>query len=95
MSNKKKKESQKSNQICHANEALKPGIILDIETVELNTIGPGKRIGLKKVLNLVIINIKSKHLVRCFSHKLLTEVRTNEPTSANHANSDWLNGVAV
>lgn len=63
------------DQICHLDEAFKPGVVLDVESVELDAIRPGMRTrGLEEVLDLVVVDVEGQHLVRCLRHQLLAQV---------------------
>ena len=86
---------ERTNQICHLNESFKPGIVLDVNSVKVNAMGPRMRNRLEKVLDLVIVDINSQDLVGRMGHKLLVEMRTDEYTGADHVNSDGLDGVSV
>lgn len=55
-----KKRENGLYQICHLDEAFEARVLLDVESVELDSIGPWMRVfGLKKVLDLVIIDVQS------------------------------------
>lgn len=69
--------------------------MLDVDTVELNTISPRKIGRFEKVLDLVIVDVDSKDLVRSFRHELLAKVRTDESARADHANSNRLYRLSV
>ena len=69
--------------------------MLDVESVELDSISPWEGIWLKEVLDLVIVDVESQNLVRGFSHELLTEVRTDETSSSNHTYRQWLYLIPV
>jgi len=69
--------------------------MLDIDTVELNTISPRKIGRFKKVLDLVIVNVDSEDLVRSFGHELLAKVRADESAGADHADSYRLYRISV
>ena len=56
-------------------------VILDVEAVELDAIKPRVSArGLEKVLDLVVVDIESQHLVRHLCHELFAEVGANETT---------------
>lgn len=87
------RERSGTNQIWHLDEAFEARVVLDVEAVELNAIGP--RVsprGLEKVLDLVAVDIETQHLVRRLRHELFAEVGANETTSSDHAyrqRLDW------
>ena len=76
-------------QIRHLDEALEPGILLDVESVEGDSTSPWKVVGLQEVLDLVVVNIQSQHLVRRLRHQLLAQVRPYEPSRTDHADRQW------
>uniref|UniRef100_A0A7C8YV23 Uncharacterized protein n=1 Tax=Opuntia streptacantha TaxID=393608 RepID=A0A7C8YV23_OPUST len=86
---------QINRQIRHLDEAFKARIMLDIDTVELNTLSPRKIGRFKKVLDLVIVNVDSEDLVRSFGHELLAKVRADESAGADHADSYRLYRISV
>ena len=69
--------------------------MLDVDAVELDAIGPGERVGLEEVLDLVVVDVEGKHLVRRLRHDLLAEVGPDEPSRADHAYGQWLYRVPV
>lgn len=75
----------KNYQICHLDKAFEARIVLNVESVELDPVGPSSRLRLKQVLDLVIINIERQNLVRCLEENLLAEVRADETSGTDHA----------
>ena len=94
-SNARNRNEGITNQICHLDESFEPRIVLDVDAVKLNAIGPRMRSRLEKVPDLVIVDINGQDLVHRLSHELLTEVRSDESSSADHANRHRLDGVSV
>ena len=70
--------------------------MLDVEAVELDAIGPRMTVGwLQKMLDLVIVHVKSQDLVRRLRHQLLAEVGPDEASGADHAYRHRLYRLAV
>lgn len=74
-----------ADQICNLDEAFEARVVLDVESVELDSIGPLVRVRLKEMLDLVVVDVESQNLVRGFGHELLAEVRPNETSGSDHA----------
>ena len=88
-----RRERSGTNQIWHLDEAFEARVVLDVQAVELDAIGPRVSArGLEKVLDLVAVDIETQHLVRRLRHELFAEVGANEATSSDHAyrqRLDW------
>ena len=65
-------------------EGFEAGIVLDVHVVELDAVGP--RVGLaEEVADLVGGDVHHDGLVRRLRHQLLAQVRSDEPSPADHA----------
>ena len=69
--------------------------MLNVDTMKLDPTSPLNGIRLKQVLDLIIVNIKRKNLVRSLRHKLLTEMRATETSGTDHAYRHRLNRFTV
>lgn len=84
------------DQICHLDEAFEAGVVLDVEAVELDAIGPWMGAGgLEKVLDLVVVDVDGQHGVRTLGHQLLAKVGANEASSTDHAYRHRLYRISV
>ncbi|RRT44053.1 hypothetical protein B296_00053470 [Ensete ventricosum] len=92
-----------SNQIGHLDEALEPGVVLDVEAVELDPAIPGvagllslrSRRRIEEVLDLVAVDVDGQNRVRRLRHQLLAEVGSNEPPGPDHADRHRPNRAPV
>lgn len=87
--------SEINGQICHFDETLEPGIVFDVEAVEVDAAMPREVVGFQEVLDLVAVDIQGENLVRGFGHELLAEVGADEAAGADHADCERRDGVAV
>lgn len=69
--------------------------MLDVDTMKLDPTGPFNRIRLEQVLNLIVVDVESEHVMRSLVHQLLAEVRADEASGANHAYRERLNRPAI
>lgn len=83
---KARERERESDQIRHLDQSFESGIVLDVEAVELDAIGPGVRPrGLQEVFDLVVVDVQGQHLVRRLRYQLLAQVRPYEPPGTDHA----------
>lgn len=83
-------------QIRHLDQAFEPRVILYVQAVELDSIGPRVTVRwLQQMPDLVVVDIERQNLVRCLRQKLLTEMRPNETAGTDHANRHGLDRLPV
>ena len=82
---KERARNSRNYEICHLDEAFEPRIVLDVKSVELDTVSPRERVRLEEVLDLVIVNVQGEYLVWRLRHQFLAKVRANEASGSNHA----------
>lgn len=83
-------------QIRHLNQAFEPRVILYVQAVELDSIGPRVAVRwLQQMPDLVVVDIERQNLVRRLRHNLLTEMGANETAGTDHANRHGLDRLPV
>nr|GLL31155.1 hypothetical protein B296_00053470 [Ipomoea trifida] len=96
VSTQQSSKSERNYQICHLDEAFKARVVLDVEAVKLDAIGPGMGGGgLEEVLDLVIVHVHRENRVLRLRHQLLAEVGPYEPSGANHTYLNRLYRIPV
>jgi hypothetical protein len=84
-----------SHQIGHLDEALEPGVILDVEAVEGDAPREVRRRGVDEVADLIAVYVDGEDDMARLGHELLAEVGADEAAGANHADGEGRDGVAV
>ena len=88
-------EKKRFYQIRHLDEPLEPRVMLDVDAMELDPLGPLRGIRLEQVLDLVVVDVEREDLVRSLVQELLAEVRADETAGADHADRDRLDRLPV
>lgn len=86
---------QVDRQIGHLDEALEPGVVLDVEAVEGDAAMEVGRGGVDEVADLVAVDVDGVDDVGGLGHELLAEVGADEAAGADHADGEGRDGVAV
>jgi hypothetical protein len=82
-------------QIGHLDEPLEPGVVLDVEAVEGDAAREVRRRWVDEVADLVAVDVDCEDDVVRIVHELLAEVGADEAASADHADGEGRDGVAV